>query len=162
MVSPPLRGPCSRPFAHFCPTTELAGGRERARNIRRHPLSCFRPWQGAEIWLTSGPTRAAGSTTVSASPATSAERPISSAGTALPHGARLLPPDHRSWRRDRKIDPDLNLLGGTQTANRIVFTIGKLSVVDIFDTNKYIHNPRNDFLNWSILDAGSFDYAADG
>jgi len=41
-----------------------------------------------------------------------------------------------------------------------VFTIGKYSIVDIFDTNKYAHDPRNDFLNWSIIDQGAFDYAA--
>jgi high affinity Mn2+ porin len=59
-----------------------------------------------------------------------------------------------------KLAPDLNQLGGTQTANRLVFTIGKYSIVDIFDTNKYAHDPRNDFLNWSIIDQGAFDYAA--
>jgi high affinity Mn2+ porin len=59
------------------------------------------------------------------------------------------------------IDPDLNQLAGAQTANRIVFTVGKFSIVDIFDSNKYAHNPRADFLNWSLLDVGSFDYAAD-
>ncbi len=31
----------------------------------------------------------------------------------------------------------------------------------MFDTNKYAHDPRGDFLNWSLVDAGSFDYAAD-
>jgi high affinity Mn2+ porin len=61
---------------------------------------------------------------------------------------------------EEKLDPDLNQLGGTQTANRLVFTIGKYSVVDIFDTNKYAHDPRQDFLNWSIIDQGAFDYAA--
>jgi len=59
-----------------------------------------------------------------------------------------------------KLDPDLNQLAGTQTADRLVFTIGKYSVVDIFDTNKYAHDPRNDFFNWSIIDQGAFDYAA--
>jgi high affinity Mn2+ porin len=59
-----------------------------------------------------------------------------------------------------KLDADLNQLAGTQTANRLVFTIGKYSIVDIFDTNKYAHDPRNDFLNWSIIDGGAFDYAA--
>ncbi|HUN94885.1 MAG TPA: carbohydrate porin, partial [Bradyrhizobium sp.] len=59
-----------------------------------------------------------------------------------------------------KLDPDLNQLAGTQTANRLVFTVGKFSVVDIFDNNKYAHDPRNDFLNWSIIDMGAFDYAA--
>jgi high affinity Mn2+ porin len=42
----------------------------------------------------------------------------------------------------------------------VVLTIGKYSVVDIFDTNAYAHDPRNDFLNWSIIDQGAFDYAA--
>ena len=41
-----------------------------------------------------------------------------------------------------------------------MFTIGKYSIVDIFDTNIYAHDPRNDFLNWSIIDQGAFDYAA--
>src|SRR6516225_2553808 len=59
-----------------------------------------------------------------------------------------------------KLEPDLNQLGGTQTANRLVFTIGKYSIVDIFDTNVYAHDPRHDFLNWSIIDQGAFDYAA--
>jgi high affinity Mn2+ porin len=34
-------------------------------------------------------------------------------------------------------------------------------VTDLFDTNKYAHDPRNDFMNWSIVDTGTFDYAAD-
>ncbi len=56
---------------------------------------------------------------------------------------------------------DLNQLGGYRSANRWVFTVGKFSVVDIFDTNQYAHDPRNDFLNWAAVEAGSFDYAAD-
>jgi high affinity Mn2+ porin len=54
-----------------------------------------------------------------------------------------------------------NQLGGSQSANRWVFTIGKISVPDIFDANQYAHDPRNDFLNWAAVDAGTFDYAAD-
>ena len=47
------------------------------------------------------------------------------------------------------------------TANNIVITAGKFSVVDIFDTNTYAHDPRSDFLNWTGIDSGAFDYAAD-
>ncbi len=46
-------------------------------------------------------------------------------------------------------------------ADRLVVTVGKFSVADVFDVNRYAHDPRGDFLNWSIIDAGSFDYAAD-
>jgi high affinity Mn2+ porin len=58
-------------------------------------------------------------------------------------------------------DPDLNQLAGSHTADRLVITVGKFGVPDIFDSNKFAHDPRNDFLNWSVLDVGSFDYAAD-
>jgi high affinity Mn2+ porin len=54
-----------------------------------------------------------------------------------------------------------NQVATSTTANNVVITVGKFSVVDIFDTNKYAHDPRLDFLNWAALDAGAFDYAAD-
>jgi len=54
-----------------------------------------------------------------------------------------------------------NQLGRTQTADNIILTIGKFSVTDVFDTNAYAHDPRSDFLNWSVVDSGAFDYAAD-
>ncbi len=60
-----------------------------------------------------------------------------------------------------KIDPAINQFAGSQTADRLVLTVGRFSVVDIFDTNKYAHDPRNDFLNWAIINSGTFDYAAD-
>ena len=43
-----------------------------------------------------------------------------------------------------------------------MLTVGKFAVVDIFDTNKYANNPKSDFLNWSLINAGTFDYAGDG
>ena len=61
----------------------------------------------------------------------------------------------------QKIEADQNQFAGSQTANRLVITAGKFSVSDIFDSNKYAQNPRKDFLNWALIDTGSFDYAAD-
>ncbi len=61
----------------------------------------------------------------------------------------------------QKVDAGLNQFSGSQTADRLVFTVGKMGVVDIFDTNKYAHDPRGDFMNWSIVDTATFDYAAD-
>jgi high affinity Mn2+ porin len=58
-------------------------------------------------------------------------------------------------------DPDLNQLGGRQREDRLVITIGKFGVTDIFDANAYAHDPRHDFLNWGVIDAAAFDYAAD-
>jgi high affinity Mn2+ porin len=54
-----------------------------------------------------------------------------------------------------------NQLAGSRAANNIVVTIGKISPGDVFDVNSFAHDPRSDFLNWSVIDSGAFDYAAD-
>ena len=59
-----------------------------------------------------------------------------------------------------EVDSGANQFSGSQTANRLVITVGKFSVTDIFDNNKYAHDPRNDFMNWALVDTGTFDYAA--
>jgi len=45
--------------------------------------------------------------------------------------------------------------------SRLTLQVGKFSVVDVFDGNSYAHDPRKDFMNWSIWASGAFDYAAD-
>ncbi len=59
------------------------------------------------------------------------------------------------------VDAGLNQFRETRTANRVVVTAGRFSVSDLFDTISYAHDPRSDFMNWSLVDAGTFDYAAD-
>jgi len=59
------------------------------------------------------------------------------------------------------VTPDQNQLGDSIDTDHLALTFGKYSPVDIFDSNVYAHDPKNDFLNWSIVDAGAFDYAAD-
>jgi high affinity Mn2+ porin len=41
-----------------------------------------------------------------------------------------------------KVDADISQFAGTRTENRLVLTIGKFAVVDIFDTNKYANSPK--------------------
>lgn len=60
-----------------------------------------------------------------------------------------------------QIDAGPNQLAGPVDSNRLTFTVGKYSPVDIFDDNKYAHDPINSFMNWTIIDMGAFDYAAD-
>ncbi len=54
-----------------------------------------------------------------------------------------------------------NQLAGTVDKNRIVLTAGFLPALDIFDTNKYAHDPRTQFFNWCNMTSCAFDYAAD-
>ncbi|MDR0480455.1 MAG: carbohydrate porin, partial [Gallionellaceae bacterium] len=59
------------------------------------------------------------------------------------------------------VAPDMNQLAGYQDARRVVLTLGTISVLDIFDSVSISHDPRVQFMNWSFLTHGSYDYAAD-
>jgi high affinity Mn2+ porin len=59
------------------------------------------------------------------------------------------------------VDGVAGQLAGSHSRDRWVITLGKFSVTDVFDTNQYAHDPRVDFLNWAVVDTGTFDYAAD-
>ena len=61
----------------------------------------------------------------------------------------------------QKVESSANQLAGARSEDRVVLWLGKFSVVDIFDTNQYAHDSRADFLNWTAIDTGTFDYAAD-
>lgn len=60
-----------------------------------------------------------------------------------------------------KVEASAMQLGGTRAADNFTLTVGKFAATDIFDNNTYAHDPRADFLNWSAVDGGAFDYAAD-
>ncbi len=57
--------------------------------------------------------------------------------------------------------PGPNQLGESVDIARLTVTVGKLAIPDLFDDNAYSHDPRTQFLNWSLMDAGAYDYAAD-
>jgi hypothetical protein len=54
-----------------------------------------------------------------------------------------------------------NQMAGLQSSQRLVLTVGKLAVTDIFDLNAYSHDPRSQFLTWSSLASGPYDFVAD-
>ncbi len=56
---------------------------------------------------------------------------------------------------------DANQLAGTVDAKRVVLTAGTVSVLDIFDHNKYTREPRRAFLNWALFTYGAWDFPAD-
>ena len=42
-----------------------------------------------------------------------------------------------------------------------VTTVGNFSAIDVFDGNDFAHDPRVNFLNWTFLTHGAWDYPAD-
>ena len=55
----------------------------------------------------------------------------------------------------------INQLAGSVQSRRLVLSVGKLSVMDLFDGNAKAHDGRRDFFNWVNVAGGAFDYAAD-
>ncbi len=84
-------------------------------------------------------------------------------GGQEPHGyiARLFVRQTLNLGGGRQaVDSDQNQLAGSVDRRRLVFTLGKLAVTDIFDTNQFTGDPRSQFFNWSFLADGAYDYAA--
>jgi high affinity Mn2+ porin len=120
-------------------------------------------WSGAEIWIDPEIDQGFGlDDTLGVAGFPSAEAYKVGKNQPYLRLPRLFVRDTLNLDGERQtVTPDVNWLGGERSANRWVFTVGKFSVVDIFDNNQYAHDPKHDFLNWSVVDAGSFDYAAD-
>ena len=123
----------------------------------------LRLWRGAELWIDPEFDQGFGlSDTLGVAGFTSGE--AYKVGNSYPY-ARL----PRYFVRDtislggatQAVEAAANQFAGSQTADRIVLTLGKFGVTDVFDTNKYAHDPRMDFMNWALVDTGAFDYAAD-
>ncbi|KQM21624.1 porin [Novosphingobium sp. Leaf2] len=122
-----------------------------------------RPWAGAELWVNPEIDQGFGlSNTLGVAGFPSAE--AYKVGRNNPY-FRL----QRAFFRQtiglggerEAVEGAANQLGEARAKDRLVLTVGKFGVGDVFDTNSYAHDPRGDFLNWSAVDAGSFDYAAD-
>jgi high affinity Mn2+ porin len=62
---------------------------------------------------------------------------------------------------EETIESSYGQMAGKKDVSRLTFQIGKFSVHDVFDNNRYATDSRADFLNWSIWAAGAFDYSAD-
>ncbi|WP_337042843.1 carbohydrate porin [Emticicia sp. 17c] len=54
----------------------------------------------------------------------------------------------------------INQLAGAHPTKYLSFVIGKFSLADFFDNNTFSHDPRTQFLNWSLMSNGAYDYAA--
>ena len=59
-----------------------------------------------------------------------------------------------------KVEDGPNLIAGMRDVDRLTITMGKFTVTDIVDDNRYSHDPRTQFLNWSLMYNGAYDYPA--
>lgn len=54
----------------------------------------------------------------------------------------------------------INQLAGNAPSNYIAVTAGKVGIADFFDNNSYSHDPRTQFICWSLMGNGAWDYPA--
>ena len=54
-----------------------------------------------------------------------------------------------------------NQLAGQADERRLILRLGKFSLTDFFDDNRYSHDARTQFQNWALMGNGAWDYAAD-
>jgi high affinity Mn2+ porin len=143
------------------------GSLSPAANARNTFSSDFvlgrRLWQGAEVVVDASITRGFGLTNsvgVAAFPNNEAFRlgstepyfyvPRAFVRQTIGLSADSVPPDGDPLRFTEPLPRE-----------RITITAGKFSVWDIFDDNRYAHDARTQFLNWALVGAGGFDFAAD-
>ena len=135
----------------------------RVRRGTSPPYLGWRVWAGGELWLDPEVDQGFGlSNTLGAAGFPSGE--AYKVGAAEPYVRVQRVMFRQTWNLGGGKDDaeaDLNQFAQSRTANRVTLTLGKFSVGDVFDANQYAHDPRADFLNWTAIDAGTFDYAAD-
>ncbi len=122
-----------------------------------------RLWQGAELWINPELDQGFGlNDTTGLAGFSSGE--AYKVGRSTPYLRWQRAFVRQTWNlggEQSALESGPNEFAGQASSDRIVLTAGKFGVGDVFDTNRYAHDPRGDFLNWSVVDTGSFDYAAD-
>ena len=149
--------------APYSGTNSLAAARQKSYSFTATAAFGVRPWSGGELYF--NPEVAQGiplSSLTGLGGFTNGEIARTAGSNPTLYRARLFL--RQTWGfgggRDR-VDSDANQLAGTVDRRRLVFTAGNLSLLDIFDDNAYSHDARTQFLNWSLLTHGAYDFAAD-
>ena len=90
------------------------------------------------------------------------ELPRVASATPKPYLARLyLSHDFGFGSRKESFESAENQLGGQRPLIRYTVTVGRFTLTDFFDNNRYTHDPRTQFLGWAVMFNGAWDYPAD-
>lgn len=153
-----------RPFsAAYSGANSLSADKEKSYSFTATAMLGWRPWAGGELYF--NPEAAQGvplSNLTGLGGFTNGEIARSSGPTITLYRARAFL--RQTWGmggEQEAVESAGNQLAGSVDKRRWVLTAGNLSVLDVFDGNAYSHDPRTQFLNWSLMTYGAYDYAAD-
>lgn len=90
------------------------------------------------------------------------ELPRVASATPKPYVARLyLTHDFGFGSEMETVPSGENQLAGERPMTRYTVTIGRFTVTDFLDNNRYSHDPRTQFMGWGVMFNGAWDYPAD-
>ncbi len=141
----------------------LRAGRESDTSTTASIFLCLRVWRGAELVVVpeiAGGRGLSGVTGVAGFPNGDIVRVADPQLKAYVARAFL----RQTWAfggDSEAVAPDAMRLGGERPISRLTLTTGKFAATDIFDDNTYSHDPRRQFMNWSLMDGANWDYPAD-
>lgn len=121
-----------------------------------------RLWDGAEVVFNpevSGGVGVSGSAGLAGFPNGEATRV--GVPQPTPYFARLYWQQTLALGTETEAVPDgPSQVAGRRPVDRLVVRIGKMAATDQFDDNEFSHDPRTEFMNWSLMYNGAWDYPA--
>jgi high affinity Mn2+ porin len=90
------------------------------------------------------------------------ELPRVASATPKPYLARLyVSHDFGFGDEKESFESDDNQLAGARPMIRYTVTVGRFTLTDFLDNNRYTHDPRTQFMTWATMYNGAWDYPAD-
>lgn len=149
--------------APYSGPNSLSPDREKSYSFTATAAFGWRPWSGAELYF--DPEVAQGvplSRLTGLGGMSNGEMARTSGASPTFYRARLFL--RQVWGfggGSTAVESDLNQLAGMVDKRRLTLTAGNLAVSDLFDANAGSHDARTQFVNWSIMSYGAYDFAAD-
>ncbi|MDQ2948796.1 MAG: carbohydrate porin [Acidobacteriota bacterium] len=90
------------------------------------------------------------------------ELPRVATATPKPYFARLyVSHDFGFGSEKESFESEEDQLAGERPMTRYTVIVGRFTVTDFFDNNRYSHDPRTQFMGWGVMYNGAWDYPAD-
>ncbi len=142
----------------------LSGGEERQNSITATLFGGARLWKGAAVYLNpelAGGSGLSGAVGMGGSSNGETFR-VGDPAPTLYLGRLFYVQEFRigANRGTDEVEDNANALHTYEPRNHLRILLGKWSLGDMFDINAVSNSPRTSFLNWSLMNTGSWDYAA--
>src|SRR5438094_3593508 len=152
----PFRSPYSGPFS-------LQNRTEREASLTATFFLGFRVARNTQIYIDPEIAGGRGFSGVNGiANAPNGELPRVASATPKPYLARAyITQDFGFGDEIERFSSDENQLAGSRPLKRYSITMGRFTVTDFFDNNRYTHDPRTQFMGWAVMYNGAWDYPAD-